>query len=116
MTMAGTMLVGVVTTLLIDEPQSHRESSFLNSTQDYLRFLVLFVCFATSIIYSYLLLSTEAYALRALLVSLGTGFSMASFLSETLHLVGALAVAGVISWVLVLLNITDRLALQETYV
>ena len=116
MTMAGTMLVGVVTTLLIDEPQSHRESSFLNSTQDYLRFLVLFVCFATSIIYSYLLLSTEADALRASLVSLGTGFSMASFLSETLHLVGALAVAGVISWVLVLLNITDRRALQETYV
>jgi PAT family beta-lactamase induction signal transducer AmpG len=110
------MLVGVVTTLLIDEPQSHRESSFLNSTKDYLRFLVLFVCFATSIIYSYLLLSTDADALRAWLVSLGTGFSMASFLSETLHLVGALAVAGVISWLLVLLNITDRRALQETYV
>ena len=41
---------------------------------------------------------------------------MASFLGETLHLVGALAVAGVISWILVLLNITDRRALQETYV
>ena len=116
MAMACTMLVGVVTTLLIDEPQSHRESSFLNSTKDYLRFLVLFVCFATSIIYSYLLLSTDADALRAWLVSLGTGFSMASFLSETLHLVGALAVAGVISWILMLLNITDRRALQETYV
>jgi PAT family beta-lactamase induction signal transducer AmpG len=113
--MAGTMLVGVATTLMIEEPQSHRESSFLNSTKDYLRFLVLFVCFATSIIYSYLLLSTNTDALRAWLVSLGTGSSFASFLSETLHLVGALAVAGIISWVLVLLNITDRRALQETY-
>jgi len=116
MAMAATMLVGVLTTLLIDEPHRHSESSFLNSTSDYLRFLILFVCFVISIIYSYLLLSTNADALRAWLVSLGADFSVASFLGETLHLVSALAVAGTISWVLVLLNITDRRALQETYV
>ena len=116
MAMAVTMLVGVLTTLLIDEPHRHSESSFLNSTSDYLRFLVLFVCFVISIIYSYLLLSTNADALRAWLVSLGADFSVASFLGETLHLVSALAVAGTISWVLVLSNITDRRALQETYV
>jgi PAT family beta-lactamase induction signal transducer AmpG len=62
------------------------------------------------------LLSTNADALRAWLVSLGADWSLASFLGETLHLVSALAVAGTISWVLVLLNITDRRALQETYV
>jgi PAT family beta-lactamase induction signal transducer AmpG len=42
--MAAAMVVGVVTTLLISEPQQEqRESRYLNNLEDYLRFLTLFV-------------------------------------------------------------------------
>ena len=64
--MAATMLVGVTTTLLIEEPQRHSESSFLNSTSDYLRFLLLFACFVIALIYVYGWLADSVAALKVL--------------------------------------------------
>ena len=114
--MAGTMLVGVVTTLLIEEPQRHSGSSFLNSTGDYLRFLLLFACFVASLIYVYLSLGASSEAIKSTLGSLAGGSALASFLSEAARLLAALVTAGAVSYLLVLLNVTDRRALQETYV
>lgn len=114
--MAGTMILGVATTLLIEEPRHHSESSFLKSTSDYLRFLLLFACFVISLIWFFVSLGSPADGVKTELVSFGMTPSLASFLGETLRFTGAVTAAGAISWLLVLLNVTDRGALQETYV
>ena len=114
--MAGTMLVGVVTTLMIEEPRSHSESSFLKSTSDYLRFLLLFACFVSALVIVYVWLADSIAEFRIGLDRLGVGASLASFSAEALRLLFAVGLAGVMSWLLVMLNIADRHALQETYV
>lgn len=114
--MAGTMIVGVVTTLMIEEPRSHSESSFLKSTSDYLRFLLLFACFVSALVIVYVWLANSIAELRIGLEHLGVSASLASFSAEALRLLFAVGLAGVTSWLLVMLNIADRRALQETYV
>ena len=113
--MAATMLVGVTTTLLIKEPQRRSESSFLNSTSDYFRFLLLFACFVIALIYAYGWLADSVTALKTGLEGLGLGVSLASFLAETIRLLAAVAAAGAVGGLLVTLNIADQRALQETY-
>ncbi|MDA8754599.1 MFS transporter [Luminiphilus sp.] len=110
--MAGTMLIGVVTTLMIEEPYSHRESSFLSSTSDYLRFLLLFACFVCALVFAYVWLADSIAGLRIGLEGLGLGTSLA----EAIRLFAAVVLAGASSWVLVTLNIADQRALQETYI
>ncbi|MEC8158938.1 MAG: MFS transporter [Pseudomonadota bacterium] len=114
--MAGIMLIGVVTTLMIEEPHSHSESSFLKSTGDYLRFLLLFACFVSALIFAYGWLANSTSEIRSGLDGLGVGASLASFSTEAIRLLTAVGLAGVTSWVLVMLNIADQRALQETYV
>ena len=114
--MAGAMLVGVATTLLICEPDRRRDSSFLNSTTDYLRFLFLFTCVVTALILAYILLADGIEAMKSKLASLGMDLSLAAFLTEAMRLLSAVSVAGVVSWLLVMAKVADRRALQETYV
>ena len=114
--MAGIMLIGVVTTLMIEEPHSHSESSFLKSTGDYLRFLLLFACFVSALVFAYGWLANSTSEIRSGLDGLGVGSSLAAFSTEAIRLLTAFGLAGVTSWVLVMLNIADQRALQETYV
>ena len=114
--MAGTMLVGVITTLMIEEPHSNSESSFLKSTSDYLRLLLLFACVVSALVFAYVGLAESIAGLRIGLEGLGVGASLASFSAEASRLLAVLGFAAVTSWVLVVLNIADNRALQETYV
>ena len=114
--MAGTMLVGVVTTLMIEEPHRHSESSFLQSTSDYLRFLLLFACFVSTLVGGYVLLANSIAELRIGLEDLGLGASLAAFSAEAIWLLATVAMAAVTSWVLVMIKIANQRALQETYV
>ena len=114
--MAGTMLVGVVTTLMIEEPHRHSESSFLQSTSDYLRFLLLFACFVSTLVGGYVLLANSIAELRIGLEDLGLGASLAAFSAEAIWLLATVAMAAITRWVLVMLHIANKRALQETYV
>jgi PAT family beta-lactamase induction signal transducer AmpG len=114
--MAGTMLIGVVTTLMIEEPHSHSKSSFLQSTRDYLRFLLLFASSASMLVFAYVWLADSIVELRIGIDGLGVGASLASFSAEVMRLMAAVVAAAATSWALVTLNIADRRALQETYV
>ena len=114
--MAGTMLIGVATTLMIEEPDCHSESSFIKSTSDYLRFLFLFACSVSALVYAFVWLADSIAALRIWLIGSGIGVSQASITAEATRLLAAIFVAGATSWFLVMLNIADKRALQETYV
>jgi MFS transporter, PAT family, beta-lactamase induction signal transducer AmpG len=54
MIMAGVMLIGVATTLIISEPQSERTPSYHHSVRDYLGFVAMFVVAAAAFILAFL--------------------------------------------------------------
>ncbi len=112
--MAAAMGVGVITTLLIPEPTvGGKESRYLNSLPDYVRFLLLFlVVVATFVIFfifsaSYVKDLKEAWA--------DAGSAMTGFLIEGARLICALTVALLVGRLAVLLGLAREAMLRETY-
>ncbi len=114
--MAGAMLVGVITTLLIDEPERTRESSYLHTTSDYVRFLVLFAGFVTAIVFSYLSFADVVVATKTWLLELGAANALAAFIAEGARLLSAILMALGVAWLLVRLHVADKYMLHDTYV
>ena len=110
--MAATMLVGVVTTLIIQEPVCQRPGKNHYAAQDYARLLLVFLLalsgFATSFFYSAALFDS-AHSLTGNDPFLG-------FLLETLRFLLAIAVAVFIGWQLVKLGTVNRNMASETWV
>lgn len=116
MAMAAIMLVGVVTTLLIAEPERTRESSYLHSSWEYFRFLLLFVVLVMSIIAAYVGLAAPLSVLEQGLVASGFNSLLAGFVAEALRLLAALALALAAGWLLTSLGLANRHMLHDTYI
>ena len=91
--MAGAMLVGVFTTLSIREPARTQESSYLHTSRDYFRFVLLFAGFVAAIILAYLSLSDVVTATKSWLVQADAIEELASFVAEAFRLFAALLAA-----------------------
>lgn len=115
--MAGVMLVGVTTTLLIREPDtSASQSRYLHNTSDYLRFLLLFTLIVIGLIACYLLTAAPINILKQWLSATMLNTYVSSFLAEALHLFGAIMGALLVGQAAVRLGIANRQVLQETYI
>ena len=114
--MAGAMLIGVFTTLVIREPARTQESSYLHTSRDYFRFVLLFVGFVGAIILAYLSLSETVAALKEWLVRAGAIEELASFIAEAFRLLAALLAALMAGWFLVGIHLADRCMLRDTYI
>lgn len=114
--MAAFMLIGVATTLLIREPERTQESSYLHTSTDYFRFLVLFAGFVTAIVFSYLFLADFVADAKAWFVEVGAVIELAAFLTESLRLLTAILMAAAVGWLLVRFHVADKRMLQDTYV
>jgi PAT family beta-lactamase induction signal transducer AmpG len=105
------MLVGIITTLLISEPQRQGNSSSMRNTGDYLRFLFLFLCalagFILTIFYSHGIASGLKSAI---------GGHVIGFLIETARLGAGVCVAFIIAELFVRIGVVSRAMVQETYV
>jgi PAT family beta-lactamase induction signal transducer AmpG len=114
--MAAAMGVGVVTTLLIAEPQQERqESRYLNSLEDYLRFLALFVVVVMTFV---ALFSSAAQAVEWLKqhTFAGQGGPVVAFLIECGRLSLSLVGAWLAARLAISLGLTRMELLQETYI
>ena len=115
--MAGVRGVGVVTTLLISEPQgAPEESRYLHETSDYLRFLLLFVLMVAGLIASYIFTQSLTDGLKAGLSASVINGHLATFIAEALHLVVAVMGALLSGFIAVSLGVARREVLRETYV
>ncbi|GMR16278.1 MAG: MFS transporter [Gammaproteobacteria bacterium] len=100
--MAIIMLVGVVTTLLIKEPEINKKvEAYLHDLSDYLRFFVMFIVMVGAFIYGFKIFNF--------------GFSN-GFINEIVRLFISLlfSLAGI--YLLVILNIVNRKMVYSTYV
>ncbi len=112
------MLIGIITTLIIPEPEVQTENSkHQYTTGEYLRFFGLFIIFtatfAATFFYSKPLF---LFIKESVLVSIGLNDRIAGFLSETFRLFIAFGTALTIAWVTVFLRIVDRNMLHHTYI
>jgi PAT family beta-lactamase induction signal transducer AmpG len=115
--MALAMVVGVITTLIIREPEVKRtESKYFHATSDYVRFIIMFVMtvivFVAAIIYT-----TGVFTpMQAGLVEAGVIKELAGFLIGVLKLAVAIVLAGVTAWLTTKVGITPTEMAIETYI
>jgi len=111
--MASTLLVGLVTTLLIAEPERPQGAASGDfDSGAHLRLLAVFVAVAASFVLSFFLAAAPAAMLKA-----AAGHdALLGFLIETLRLGLALGVAVLSGWGLVLLGALDRAVARATWI
>lgn len=113
--MALAMLVGVVTTLVIDEPQKAEVSSVAGSSQDYARFLLLFVIAIGGFVAVFFFSGDVVRGIKASLAAVLANPFLAALLVESLRLVLALLVMWLLALVLVKSGIVGYAMVQRTY-
>jgi PAT family beta-lactamase induction signal transducer AmpG len=114
--MAGVMLVGIATTLLIPEPKTQRADESLYSGSDYFRFLLLFAFAVASFIAVFYFSADLAKSLKASLTDIFSNKHLAGFLVQILRLFSALLAAGLVAKLLVSFGIVNKTMVIDTYV
>lgn len=115
MLMGAAMIVGVVTTLVIDEPERSESKSYLQTKQEYGRFLFLFVLALTGFVGVYFFSSEVATQLKVSLATLFHNEILAALLVEALRLATAVSSAWALAIILVKLNIVRYAMLERAY-
>jgi PAT family beta-lactamase induction signal transducer AmpG len=113
--MAVAMLVGVVTTLIIKEPENPNYTNYLESNQDYLRFMLLFAFVVGGLIGAYNLSGEIAAVSKAQLTDLVANRYLSSFVVESVRLSMALLVAWLMSYLLVKAGLVRYSMVENTY-
>jgi PAT family beta-lactamase induction signal transducer AmpG len=116
--MAAVMLIGVATTLTISEPEiPARDTPYLRSLSDYLRFVLTFVLMVAALILVFRELSSGVSSIKASMVEeFGMIPELAGFLVESMRLVAALTAAVLVGWLLISARFVPRAMIVETYV
>ncbi len=115
--MASFMMIGVVTTLVIPEPEGNVSKGYEYSARQYCRFFALFILAAATFIMTFFVTASPFAAVKTKLLSEYTALSsLGTFLLETFRLVFALCAAGGAAWFGVRLRIVDKQMAKDTYV
>jgi len=116
LSMASIMLVGVITTLLIPEPE--QKKGFLNeySTIQYLKFLLLFMICIVTFIITFVLLKEPVSAAKTTLSAILGSQPVSSFIMEFLKLMAAAINVALLSYLLVSLNFVEKELIWESYI
>jgi PAT family beta-lactamase induction signal transducer AmpG len=114
--MSGVMLVGVMTTLLIPEPTQTRKDEAKHNASEYLRFLFLFIVAVFAFIATFYFSADSVKSIKAMLTDTFSNKHLASFLVETLRLVGAVIIALIAARLVVLSGFVQQRLVDETYI
>ena len=110
--MAASMLVGVITTLIIKEPEHKKSNSPVYSSLDYLRLFLVFVattfCFIATFIMTIALFTWIKVALG--------GSVIIAFYFEVVHFLLSIGIALLIGWALISVGAINRVMAYETWI
>lgn len=113
--MAAVMGVGMITTLVIPEPDTRQSARFLENTTDYLRFLLLFFFAVAGFVLSYYFSADLAATVKQTLASWFGNAQLAAFLVNSLRLTLALAAAAGLGFILLKFSIVSYPMVNRTY-
>lgn len=114
--MALAMLIGVGTTLIIPEPQTHRPPSTSHATKDYVGFLLTFVAAVTGFILTLYYTANLAEDFTIILTKVLSSKHLVAFLVETLRLATGVLIAWLISTFIIRMGMVNQHMLEHTYV
>ena len=114
--MAAVMLIGVATTLIINEPERNRNINIKYSTATYIKFLVIFIIAVTGFILTFVFTSDLASAWKESLHSIINNHAIANFLVELLRLAVGVAVAFSLMALSIKVKFIEQAVIKESYV
>ena len=115
--MAGAMLVGVGTTLVIREPVRREVSSYFHGAPDYARFLLLFALVAGTFVATFVALWNSVDSAAAWLSGVtGLNGTLATFVLQALRLGAAVALALAVARLCVAAGVVRPTMVRDTYV
>ncbi len=115
MAMAMMMLIGVATTLIINEPQSkHIETRY--AIQDYARFFLLFLFTISSFVLIFATTQDLLESVKQSLSELLNNKHFGGFVVDSLRMILALLCAYIVARILIMLNIVNKTMVDATYI
>ena len=114
--MAAAMIIGVVTTFIIREPENHRADSNPYPTSDYLRFLFIFFVAVLAFIATFILSSGIVDSAKTHLKEVLNNRHLASFLVATMQLAVAVGISWFVAIGMVSAGVGNRQMISEAYV
>ena len=106
--MAGVMLVGVITTLTIKEPELNNKIKYHNNTLDYVKILVFFLMIVVCFIYIFNISADIIKEYKGDLKTIFNNRHLSSFIVETLRLGIIIFIIYLISKILIKVNIISK--------
>ncbi len=114
--MAIIMLVGVITTLLIPEPEQSKDKISQYTVNDYISFLCLFIMIIMAFILTFYFSSDIAEKFKISLKETLGNKHLAHFIIAFVRLLAAIALAGLVAFGLVKANFVNKTMAKETYI
>ena len=114
--MAAVMIIAVITTLMIAEPDTKHQTYTSDEHYQYLGFLVLFLLAAAGFVASFYYSANISINIKDSLIGILGNTNLAGFLTEVVRLCLALLVATVIAKFVVLSGIIQQELVKSTYI
>ncbi len=115
LSMSCLMLVGVITTMLIPEPQRSKLNISRHTTRQYLKFLALFVLCIIIFISTMILLGNPVDTAKTSLASY-TELPVSSFIMEALRLIGSIITVSLTVYILSRFKLVEKELIFESYI
>lgn len=113
--MASLMLVGLMTTLIISEPQQDREEQYNYAKGDYLRFMLLFIIAVSGFVAGFYFSAETVSQLKLSMAGFMANTNLIGFIAELLRLLLALLLAMILAKLTISFGVVKRQMVQETY-
>jgi MFS transporter, PAT family, beta-lactamase induction signal transducer AmpG len=114
--MAAVMLIGILTTLLVNEPENSRQSQNKYSSNTYIKFFIIFLIAVTGFIISFLLSTDIATHWKNNLFNIVNNHAIANFCIELLRLALGIIVALSITFLSIRIKFIDKQVINESYI
>tara|TARA_R110001606_G_scaffold395213_2_gene567131 strand:- start:27579 stop:29141 length:1563 start_codon:yes stop_codon:yes gene_type:complete len=114
--MAGVMLVGVITTLIIPEPETEYKENSDAEHRQHVSFLLLFIIAAAGFVASFYYSADLASNMKLSLSAVLGNSNFAAFIIELVRLAVALLVASIITKVMILSGLIEQDLVKNTYI
>ena len=112
--MAGVMLVGVITTLVVPEPESKRDTGAAKASGNF-QAIILFVFCVSGFILAYFFTSEMTVDLKSLLSEFIGNHALSSMMVEFLRLIFAIGIAYLVSGILIRFRIISSEVVSRLY-